>query len=143
MTTLQRHDARRLLPALALTALTALAGLPGACGRGEGGPFFSNDKHTYVSTSWRPWTISLIDTRTGEPVWSVDVPVGKQVTVQFREGSGPNQFKPDMMDWEIREAGRRGVLRNQIPVPPSHVRRLEPTIRPAPEAPGALELPGT
>lgn len=109
----------------------------------QGGSLYSDDKHTFVSTTWRPWTVTLIDTRTGEPMWSMDVPVGRQLVMQFRKGTGPNEFKPDMMDWEIREAGRRGALHNQIPVPPTYARRLEPTLRPTPEAPRALDLPGT
>ncbi|MEM8834972.1 MAG: hypothetical protein AAGD00_04035 [Planctomycetota bacterium] len=98
----------------------------------------SRDKHTYVSTTWRPWTVTLVDTRTGEPLWSVDVPVGQQLVVDFTEGSGPNEYKPDMMAWRLMEAGRLGFggSKNRIPVPSQYARRIEPTLRPVPEFPG-------
>jgi len=124
----RQHRIMLTITASAATSASILTG----CG-GEGGAFFTNDRHTYVSTAWRPWTVTLVDTRNGEAVWSADVPVGKQLAVQFRKGAGPNENKPDMMDWEIKEAGRGGTLTNQIPVPGEYARRLEPTLRPTPE----------
>ena len=136
----QQTNSRRRLATLLGASILATS-LLGACHM-QGGSLYSDDKHTYVSTSWRPWTVSLVDTRTGEAVWSMDVPVGRQLVVQFREGSGPNEFKPDMMDWMLMEPGRGGALRNQIPVPPASARRLEPVLRPTPEDPGALTASG-
>jgi hypothetical protein len=124
---------RRPALLLGLAALTLVT-----CGcHYEGGPLYSADRFTYVSREWQPWTVSLIDTRTGESLWSVDVPVGQKLVVGFRAGSGPNEYKPDMMDWGLMPEDRTyGERPNQLPVPPAGARRIEPTLRPAPELPG-------
>lgn len=130
-----RSTARRA--AFGLAAALAIA--PGCMT--PGGTFYSADSHTFVSTEWQPWTVTLIDTRTGEPVWSVDVPVGKELTVRFRAGSGPNENKPDMMSWGIAESKSSALSAsptNQIPVPGKATRRLETTLRHTPEMPGAM-----
>lgn len=129
---------RRLLTLVCLSA----SALVGGC-NSPGGQGFSSDRFVYQSDEWQPWTVSLIDTRTGENVWSVDVPVGKQLVMGFRKGVGPNEFKPDMMYWGITENGR-SVSRqsNLLPVPGSMSRRLEPVLRPTPELPGT-PLPGS
>lgn len=109
----------------------------------EGGPLGSYDSFTFASTTWQPKTVTLFDTRTGESLWSVDIPVGKQLRVAFREGAGPNEQKPDEMVWEIRWEGRIfGARDNKVPVPPSSARRMEMTLRSAPEMPRA-DLPGS
>lgn len=123
--------------ALAATALT-LAGC-----NFEGGRWYSSDSYTYVSRTWSPKTVTLEDTRTGETLWSVDLPVGKQMTVGFRKGTGPNEYKPDMMYWGLTEPGRIGrISKNWIPVPPHHGRKLELTLRDTPESPG-VTMPGS
>lgn len=128
--------------ARALVSLCLLGAALAGCHK-EGGFAYSNDQFTYVSDEWRPWTVTLIDSRTGESLWSIDVPVGQQLAVGFREGSGPNEFKPDMMDWGLMPAGRWfGARNNTLPVPPSHARRLEPVLRPTPELAGT-PLPGS
>lgn len=125
-----------VLTASPVLLLAGAVGLLGGCHQ-PGGVGASLDRFTYVSDAWHPWTVNLVDTRTGETLWSVDVPVGQQITVGFREGSGPNEFKPDMMDWGLEPAGRvGGSMPNQLPVPSSDARRLEPTFRPGPETPG-------
>jgi len=105
----------------------------------------SLDRYTYESTPWRPWTVNLIDTRTHETIWSAEVPPGKQLVVVFRKGKGPTPENPDLMTWEITEAGRRfGAQSNKLPVPPRQARLLAPTLRPAPEFPAsasAQEVP--
>jgi hypothetical protein len=129
--------------ALSLSLLTAAALLPG-CGNSttEGGWLGSYDNYTYVSTSWQPKTVTLFDTRTGESLWSVDIPVGKQLNLGFRKGTGPNEYKPDEMVWEIKMGGRIfGSRDNKVPVPPHTARRVEMTLRAAPEMPRA-EMPG-
>lgn len=108
-----------------------------------GGTMHSDDRFTYVSTAWQPWTVSLVDTRTGEALWSVDVPVGQQLGLGFIRGAGPNMYKPDLMQWGLMEAGQMiGTRDNQLPVPPYSARRIESSIRATPEMPGA-ELPGS
>lgn len=106
-----------------------------------GGSGFSTDTHTYVSTSWQPYTITLKDTRTGQDFWSIDVPVGKQLVVHFREGddSLKGTPTPDTMEWEIMDEGELfGQLDNSIAVPSKHDRRLDVTIRATPELPESM-----
>ncbi|GAB4548711.1 MAG: hypothetical protein Tsb0013_09460 [Phycisphaerales bacterium] len=128
-----------LLLGCSLSALT----LPlGGCHL-EGGPRYSADRYTYVSRAWTPKTVSLIDTRTGETTWSVDVPVGQQLVVGFSQGTGPNELRPDEIVWGLMPAGRRfGSRDNRQPCPPADARRLDMALRPAPEMPGET-LPGT
>lgn len=129
---------RELLSVICLS----VSALVGGCNT-PGGMGYSSDRYVYRSDEWQPWTVSLIDTRTGENVWSVDVPVGQQLVFGFRRGVGPNEFKPDMMYWGITENGR-AVSRqsNQLPVPAALSRRIEPVLRPTPELPGT-PLPGS
>lgn len=128
---------RRSLVTLSGTALALSLAALTAC-TGPGGSFYSDDRFTYVSNSWQPWTVSVIDTRTGETIWSVDVPVGQQLVVAFIKGTGPNERNPDMMQWGLVEAGRNAPsLPNLIPVPGRTARRIEPVMRPVPEMPSA------
>jgi len=127
----------RSIAALTAAAITlALTGcyLPGGNG-------FSTDTHTYESTSWQPYTITLKDTRTGQDFWSIDVPVGKQLVVRFRPGDDKDQNgpTPDVMEWGILDRGEMfGDLANSIPVPGRYDRRLDPVIRAVPELPGGM-----
>jgi hypothetical protein len=124
-------------------AAVLLAGTLGVACHSPGGPLYSADKFTYVSTEFQPWTVTVIDTRTGEAFWSVDVPVGEQLVVQFSRGTGPNEHRPDEIVWELMPAGRWfGALNNRQPCPPSGARRLDPTLRAAPEMPGS-PVPGS
>lgn len=133
---------RRLgIAGISAAAALGAAALLGGC-HSPGGPGYSSNSFTYESTEWRPCTISVVDTTTGETVWSVDVPVGQQLFVRFRKGVGPNAYRPDMMDWVIEELGRRfGTPRNQIPVPGPNVRRVDVDYRPAPERPPVVPPP--
>jgi hypothetical protein len=106
----------------------------------EGGPMASADRFTYVSSSWQPKTISLIDTRTGETIWSVDVPVGKKLVIDFnpppKDETGADPARPDVMVWDLMAPDQYfGQLKNKVRVPGPATRRVEMTLRPAPELP--------
>lgn len=130
--------ARRATPLLTL-ALSCL--LAGGCGLAyrpyydEGGSGASIDEFVYVSRPHSPKTVSLLDTRTGETLWTTDVPVGKQLAVRFYKDEAPdNTYTPDMMRWGIFEAGTRwGRKANEMLVPPSYARRLQMDVRAEPE----------
>lgn len=123
----------------ALLGFVAIAGLSAclltACkmpGYSAGGPQASLDQHTFPSTPDAPQTVTLVDWTTGEVIWTVDVPVGKQVTVRFYEGSQQRNDprRPDLMRWEIQDRGTEyGELDNVLPVPASIHRRLDVTLR--------------
>ena len=112
----------------------AVAGLAvGGCYY-PGGPLRSADRYTYESFAWSPKTVTVIDTRLGEAVWAVDVPVDTQLVMQFSRGTGPNDFEPDEIIWQIMRHGKRfGELKNRSPSPPADARRVEMTIRASPE----------
>ncbi len=102
----------------------------------EGGPGYSADRHAYVSRTWSPKTITLTDVRSGEAVWSVDVPVDRKLVVSFRPGANKDNDidNPDLMIWDLIDPDTDfGTLDNQIPVPPNHARILDMTLRPVPE----------
>lgn len=105
----------------------------------EGGPLSSQDRFTYVSRPFQPWTVDLVDVRTGEVIWSVDVPVGQQLVVDFQAASSDaskDPWRPDTMLWEVMPSGRKfGALGNKMSVPDRNARRLEPKLRSTPEMP--------
>ena len=135
-----RSTSRRVfLTSLALTAAVSLTGCSIAK-HSEGGGQNSDDRFTYVSTSYQPKTITVLDTRDGEELWSVDVPVGKKLVIQFYKNKARNATaeNPDLMKWEMGDAKKRKLtLRNAMAVPPTTARRIEMSLRAAPEWPVA------
>ena len=118
--------------ALAVGLSSGFAG----CSSYDGGMPYSSDSFVYNSQPWRPYTISLTDTRTGETLWLVDIPVEHTLKCGFKSGSGPNSYKPDMMTWSIFPTDKFGSRpKNTLPVPSSTARRLDVVIRPVPEFP--------
>ncbi|HVU63748.1 MAG TPA: hypothetical protein VHC70_07220 [Phycisphaerales bacterium] len=104
----------------------------------EGGPGFAIDQHVFVSRPWQPWTVTLRDTRTGQEFWSMDVPVGKRLILSFSTNTGTkDKYTPDKMNWSLVDESEdfAVLLSNSLPVPPADSRRLEPTLRSAPELP--------
>jgi hypothetical protein len=91
---------------------------------------------TYYSTEPLPMTITLVDTRSEEPVFAMEIPVGKQLTLQFREDKGDDPVgTPDLMVYEVFPRGTKGgKLRNALTVPNRYCRRIDVTYRAAPEA---------
>ena len=55
-----------------------------------GNPFFNgpDSAATWESTEEFPKTITVIDTRSGEHLFVMEIPVGKQLVVDFETGSG-------------------------------------------------------
>lgn len=129
-----------------LTAFAAtLSGCIGAYKPGSKG--FTGSAHTWTSTEFRPATVSLIDTRTGEVVWTMDIPPGKWLVTRFRKGGGHDEIlHPDRLEYQIFNAGTKyGRLRSAISVPGPTVRRWELSVRPGleyaqPDDPEAYRL---
>jgi hypothetical protein len=86
---------------------------------------------TYYSTEISPKTITLIDIRTEEEIFVMDIPVGKQLTLDFREGMGDDPvYTPDLMRYQVFDIGTRvGRLRNSLTVPNAVSRRIDVEIR--------------
>lgn len=115
---------------MALSGFIAIGG----CGYAPGGQGRSNDTFTYYSTPHEPKTLTLIDTRTGERLWSCEVPVGQQLVVRFRNLTWSENTGKDEMRWELMKLGTEwGQLNNSIACPPASSRRLEMTVRAGPE----------
>jgi hypothetical protein len=100
-----------------------------------GGRLASLDQHTYVSTEWSPKTVSLVDVRSLEEIWSVDVPVGQKLVIRFYPNkSKDNIHNPDVMRWSMYPATQTSdLLDNQMPVPAPQSRRIEWELRAVPE----------
>jgi hypothetical protein len=121
------HSPTRVL----LLGLLATVTTIGGCGYTPGGPGYSRDAHTYVSTTHEPKSITLLDTRTGETLWRYEIPVDRKLTVRFyKQRNAENAAMPDEMRWEEWGLDRSyGSLENKLPVPPAGYRRMEMTIR--------------
>lgn len=118
---------------------TVICGLfLGGCYAPDGGLMpASNGTFTYYSTTDSPKTISIIDVRTEESFFAMELPVGRQLTFKFLHGGGSDKITaPDRMQWEVYPLGTKtGRLTNQMTVPPPSARRIQVALRPAPEWP--------
>ena len=108
-----------------------------------GGSGASIDEFTYWSDPHTPQTVELIDLRTGETLFAVDIPPRQQLVVKFVKNHGEETaWMPDLMKWELMPRGtKRGQLDNSMPVPPSFSRRLDVSLRDTPEMPDAPRYP--
>jgi hypothetical protein len=91
---------------------------------------------TYYSTPAYPATVTIVDTRTEEPFFTVEIPPGQELVIDFQEGKGDDDtLTPDLMIYELFELGTStGRLRNSVTVPDSFSRRIDVEYREGPEA---------
>ncbi len=120
-------------------ALCATAGLSG-CWSPGGSRGWVKDAYTYESSSMIPQTVTVKDTRTGETLFSYDIPVGRQLVVRFFADHTPDDAAfPDLMMWDDWEIGTRfGSPSKELAVPPASGRMLEVSVRKSPEMPEAM-----
>ena len=92
----------------------------------------STDTHVFYSYTYRPTTFSLVDVTTKESLWTMDIPVGKKLAVDF-EGKQEhhelfqNRVTPaTKMKWRLLD----------------HEAEREPIYIPNNKANGTIELPG-
>jgi hypothetical protein len=116
---------QRIIGACAAAALFLLWG----CMEGE--------KFTYKSTPHVPQTVTILNTSTGEQVWTYDVPAGKELTIHFlNRPSRTNELGYDEMTWTVGPAGEMPPApTNRMRVPPPDSRRIDVSVRPGPELP--------
>lgn len=138
------------MPRLDRLAVPALCLLLAGCawpGYRPGGNNSSTDAHTYFSTPDAPKTIKLMDWTTNTTIWQMDIPIGKQLTMQFYDDHDPkNVARPALMRWELWEIGHEfGELHNSMPAPDMYHRRLEMYItrNTATPTPENVEVPGS
>lgn len=98
-----------------------------------GNPFFNgpNSAATWESTEEFPKTVTLIDTRSGERLFVMEIPVGKKLVIDFVKDSGDNTvLTPDLMMWEVFSSDvGYGPLSNSMTVPNGWSRRIDVTLR--------------
>ena len=98
-----------------------------------GNPFTNgpNSAATWESTEEFPKTITLIDTRSGERLFVMEVPVGEKLVIDFVTDAGDNEvMTPDLMMWEIFPSSiSYGPLSNALTVPNRWSRRIDVAIR--------------
>ncbi len=71
--------------------------------------------NTYYSTESMPATVTIVDTRTEEPFFTIEIPVGKQLTMNFKEGKGDDPaLTPDLMVYQIFPLGTTIVLLSRV-----------------------------
>lgn len=117
---------------LLLASALPLVALLGAC-HTPGGAGVSNDTYTFISTAHEPKTVTIRDTRSMENVLTVEIPVGQQLVVSFYNTDDEADGK-GTMKWGVMPAGRTfGGLDYNMDVPPASVRRLDVSLRRAPE----------
>ncbi len=106
-----------------------------------GGLMGSYDRFTYVSTEWQPQTVTIVDTRTQQAIWSQEVPVGQKLVMQFRDSdeyndkTAPDPAYPDALEWDLWPRDKEFGTPTRVSwVPKALVRRVDLRVRPAPEA---------
>jgi hypothetical protein len=120
---------------LAIAAVVA-GGALAACHTPGGGIMpFTGGSHTFYSTETRPVTVELVDLRNKQVVFRMDIPPGRQLSLDFRAGEGDDPvYTPDLMRYHVWEVGTTtGRLRNSLTVPAAWARRLDVSYRPGVE----------
>ncbi len=83
---------------------------------------------TWESTAACPKTIVIVDTRTGENVFEMDIPLGQQLSAQFSQHKDPQKHPeaPDLMRYTLMPLGQWvGHLDESIEVPHAWNRRID------------------
>ena len=88
---------------------------------------YTGAAQTYFATERMPKTITLVDTRNGEVVFAMEIPVGKQLTIDFDKGTGDDPVhRPDLMRYQVFPIGTTfGRLRSSMSVPNAWSRRID------------------
>lgn len=94
-----------------------------------------SERYSYASDAWSPKTVSVIDTTTGSKIVSIDVPVGQQVNMEFEQLKGASEAAgTTTLRYAVKPIGDVSIANgSQVQVPPPSARRVDVTLRPAPE----------
>ena len=122
-------------------ASTLLGGCSNLSGMGLSGSY---DDFVFASDAMSPKTVSLVDTRTKQTVWSMEVPVGRQIKISFSAGTDPKVYMPDTMRVTEGKANTNArEFLTRIPCPGPESRRLDWALRSTPEIAGDKPSTGT
>ena len=130
---------------LAIAALSFAgfaAAVTAGCSWTPGGLAWSLDRYTYESTAFQPQTVTLIDTRTMQPVRSWEVPVGQKLVMRFTPNvAAGTADSPDALVWDIWPiTDNYGTPTQEMVVPPGSARRVDVKLRQVPELAGTTLL---
>jgi hypothetical protein len=102
-----------------------------------------NAATTYYSSPTYPATVTIVDTRTEEPFFTIEIPAGQQLVIDFKEGKGDDDvLTPDLMTYQLFKLGTStGRLRNSVTVPASFNRRIDVDYREAEMEPQSPDRP--
>ncbi len=122
---------------VSLACTLGLAGVLLAGCHSPGGAGYTGASQTYESTVWAPKTVTVMDIRTNEPVFQMEIPVGQQLSLQFVEDDGDDPvYTPARMRYQLWEAGRNfGNLESSMTVPGAESRKVIVDVRQGPEYP--------
>jgi hypothetical protein len=116
--------------AVALTLILALFGV--SCTMHDGGYMPSAagtwSPMTFQSTAGVPKTVVIVDTRTGETVFELNIPIGKQLSIEFfKYGSRRDaDLPPNYMKYTVHSIGRTvGHLDDRTDLPAAWNRRVD------------------
>ncbi len=90
-----------------IACLLGLGILIAAGGCSPGFPYgMSHDRHTFLSTDTMPLTVVLRDTRVGEPVLRIDVPVRRKLVIDFEHqyaytATQTSALPAESVSWQI------------------------------------------
>lgn len=85
---------------------------------------------TYESTASEPINVSVVDVRTGKPVFTEAIPEGSQITMRIVAKGGISDALPARLQWMIGPIGTQfGRLRNAVPCPPESACRIDVSLR--------------
>ena len=124
----------------ATTVLAACALTLGACSMdATGGDTWSKDSYTYRSTPFAPKTIELVDVRTEEVIWALDIPAGWELEMSFGEDNiNSDGVAASNMNWKLKPYQVRGKSQSgKFIAPPRGSRRVDMVLRESPEHPSA------
>lgn len=95
----------------------------------------SAEVYTYTSDAHSPKSVAIIDTATGEKVWTCDIPVGQKLDMRFANRPPATEERGfDELSWVLSGVDSKSLgRRNVVQVPPVSRRRIDMTLRPAPE----------
>lgn len=93
-------------------------------------PYTGNAQVIY-STETRPMSMRVVDTRSEETFFSMDIPVGRQLTYRFTEEGGDDPvLRESMLYWELMPIGKSyGRLSSALTVPNRFSRRIDVYVR--------------
>jgi len=124
---------RTTFPSLIFTALAGavMAVSAGCHGPGGGVMPYTGGSQTIYSTETRPMSMRVIDTRTEEVFFTMDIPVGQQLTYNFKEEGGDDPvLRQSAMLWDLMPIGTSfGRLGNSQTVPNRFSRRIDIYVR--------------